>query len=109
MSNISRCDNGACYNENLIEEQALKIQELKTELSNLHDDYRGEQEVKSAWKSKFLKEEKFKNELIASISFAVYFMKESGYHCLDNIEPEYKMYKEFRDILNSIKKGKQND
>lgn len=41
--------------EKLIEEQAIKIQELKTELSNLADEYRWEQEVKNAWKSKFQK------------------------------------------------------
>ena len=72
---ISRCDNGACYNENLIEEQAIEIQKLKTK----------------------------NNKLIESIGFAVYFMRESGYHCMDNIEPEYKMYREFKDIMNEIK------
>lgn len=55
MCEISRCDNGACYNENLIEEQAIEIQKLKTELSNLHDEYVWEQEVKNAFKSKYLK------------------------------------------------------
>lgn len=75
MSEISRCDNGACYNENLIEEQAIEIQKLKTT----------------------------NNKLIESIGFAVYFMRESGYHCMDKIEPEFKMYKEFKDILDEIK------
>ena len=30
-------------------------------------------------------------------------MRESGYHCMDKIEPEFKMYKEFKDILDEIK------
>lgn len=58
-----------------VEEQAVEIQKLKTK----------------------------NNKLIESIVFAVYFMRESGYHCMDKIEPEFKMYREFKDILEEIK------
>jgi len=78
MDEISRCDNGACYNENLIEEQAIEIQKLKTK----------------------------NNKLIESIGFAIYFMKESGFHCLCESEPEFQMYKEFKDIMSEFKSAR---
>lgn len=50
--NYQRCDNGSCYNELLIEEQALELQKRETELSNIKEDLSFEIEVKAALKTK---------------------------------------------------------
>ena len=47
----------------------LSYDELRSELSNLHDDYRWEQEVKLAWKSKYLKILNALNVAIDAIDF----------------------------------------
>lgn len=41
--------------EKLIEDQAIEIQKLRTIISELADDLKWEQEVKNAWKSKYLR------------------------------------------------------
>lgn len=57
--------------EDIIREQATMLQKKQTEI----------------------------NKLIEHISYAVYYMKQSGYMNYDSIEPEFNMYNELKTIL----------